>query len=93
MVMAARLSQRLGLNDSAYLDRLTRLIERAGLPIVAPVLDDKDNAGRYLALMRVDKKAEAGEIRFVLIDSSGQAVVRSAPDGLVSEVIQASCRP
>jgi 3-dehydroquinate synthase len=93
MVMAARLSQRLGLIDSAYLDRLTRLIERAGLPIVAPVLDDKDNAGRYLALMRVDKKAEAGEIRFVLIDSAGQAVVRSAPDGLVTEVIQASCRP
>ena len=93
MVMAARLSQRLGLIDSAYVDRLTRLIERAGLPIVAPVLDDKDNAGRYLALMRVDKKAEAGEIKFVLIDSSGQAVVRSAPDGLVTEVIQASCRP
>ena len=91
MVMAARLSQRLDLIDSAYVDRLTRLIERAGLPIVAPVLDDKDNAGRYLALMRVDKKAEAGEIKFVLIDRPGQAVVRSAPDGLVTEVIQASC--
>ena len=91
MVMAARLSQRLDLIDSAYFDRLTRLIERAGLPIVAPVLDDKDNAGRYLTLMRVDKKAEAGEIKFVLINSSGQAVVRSAPDGLVTEVIQASC--
>jgi len=29
------------------------------------------NAGRYLDLMRVDKKAEAGEIRFVLIDGAG----------------------
>jgi 3-dehydroquinate synthase len=35
-----------------------------------------DNAGRYLELMRVDKKAEAGEIRFVLIDGrAGPACV------------------
>jgi 3-dehydroquinate synthase len=92
MVMAARLSQRLGLIDAAYVDRLTRLIERAGLPVVAPVLDALDNAGRYLALMRVDKKAEAGEIKFVLIDGSGRAIVRSAPDSVVTEVIQANCR-
>lgn len=92
MVMAARLSQRLGLIDAAYVDRLTRLIERAGLPVVAPVLDAQENAGRYLALMRVDKKAEAGEIKFVLIDGSGRAVVRSAPDSVVTEVIQTSCR-
>jgi len=92
MVMAARLSQRLGLIDAKYVDRLTRLIERSGLPVVAPVLDAQDNEGRYLALMRVDKKAEAGEIKFVLIDGSGQAVVRSAPDSLVTEVIQTSCR-
>jgi 3-dehydroquinate synthase len=92
MVMAARLSQRLGLINSTYVDRLNRLIERAGLPVVAPVLDAQDNAGRYLALMRVDKKAEAGEIKFVLIDGAGQAIVRGAPDSLVTEVIQASCR-
>jgi 3-dehydroquinate synthase len=91
MVMAAALSERLGLIDATYVDRLTRLIERAGLPVVAPVLDVDDNAGRYLALMRVDKKAEAGEIRFVLIDGSGHATVQSAPDSLVTEVIQASC--
>jgi len=92
MVMAARLSQRLGLIDAAYVERLSRLIERAGLPIVAPVLDEKDNAGRYLALMRVDKKAEAGEIKFVLIDGAGNATVRGAADSLVVEVIDTSCR-
>jgi 3-dehydroquinate synthetase len=32
------------------------------------VLDTEDNAGRYLALMRVDKKAEGGEIKFVVVD-------------------------
>jgi len=91
MVMAARLSQRLGLVDAAWVARLTALIAAAGLPVVAPVLDAADNAGRYLALMRVDKKSEAGEIKFVLIDGPGQATVRGAPDALVREVIDASC--
>ncbi|CAN7410429.1 3-dehydroquinate synthase [Pseudorhodoferax sp. LjRoot39] len=91
MVMAARLSQRLGLLDAGQVERLTRLVERAGLPTVGPILDAADNPGRYLELMRVDKKAEAGEIKFVLIDGIGRAVVRGAPDALVREVVDASC--
>ena len=91
MVMAAELSLRLGLVDAAFVQRLRALLVRAGLPVWGPVIDAQDNAGRYLALMRVDKKAEAGEIRFVLIDAPGRAVVRSAPDALVREVIDACC--
>lgn len=89
MVMAAELSLRLGLVDSAFVARLRRLIERAGLPVIAPQLDVNDNAGRYLELMRVDKKAEAGEIRFVVIDGPARASMRSAPDALVRAVIDA----
>ena len=92
MVMAAHLSQRLGLIDSAFVDRLVRLVSRAGLPVKGPVLCTADNAGRYLDLMRVDKKTEAGEIRFVLIDGPGKAMVRAAPDVLVREVIDACCK-
>ncbi|WP_295855789.1 3-dehydroquinate synthase [uncultured Xylophilus sp.] len=92
MVMAATLSQRLGLVDAAFVARLTALVRRAGLPVVGPVLDTADNAGRYLQLMRVDKKSEGGEIRFVLIDGPGRAVVRAAPDALVRTVIDACCR-
>ncbi|MDD2609285.1 MAG: 3-dehydroquinate synthase [Giesbergeria sp.] len=91
MVMAAELSCRLGLVDAALVARLTALVQRAGLPVRGPVLDAADNAGRYLELMRVDKKAEGGEIRFVLIDGPGQAVVRAAPDALVRQVIDACC--
>ncbi|MEZ5629809.1 MAG: 3-dehydroquinate synthase [Burkholderiaceae bacterium] len=91
MVMAAELSRELGLVDAAFVERLTRLIGRAGLPVRGPVLDAADNAGRYLTLMRVDKKAEAGEIRFVLIDGPGRAVVRPAPDALVRQVIDRCC--
>ena len=91
MVMAAELSQRLGLVDAAFVLRLRRLIERAGLPVRGAILDAQDNAGRYLELMRHDKKSQAGAIRFVLIDGPGKAVVREAPDALVREVIDACC--
>ena len=91
MVMAGELSCRLGMVDQAFVQRLRRLIERAGLPVQGAVIDAKDNAGRYLELMRVDKKSEAGEIRFVLIDGPGKAVMRSAPDALVREVIDSCC--
>ena len=91
MVMAAHLSQRLGLVNAAFVARLTTLIQAAGLPVTGPKLCGTDNAGRYLELMRVDKKAEGGEIRFVLIDGPGNAVVRSAPDALVREVINQCC--
>ena len=91
MVMAAELSQRLGLVEASFVSRLRKLIERAGLPVRAAVIDAQDNAGRYLELMRVDKKSEAGEIRFVLIDGPGKAVMRSAPDALVREVIESCC--
>jgi 3-dehydroquinate synthase len=83
MVMAADLSTRLGLLPQAFAERLQRLIERAGLPVRGPAL----GAERYLELMRVDKKAQGGEIRFVLLESPGRAVVRSAPDALVREVL------
>ena len=88
MVMAADLSMRLGLVDAAFARRLSALIGRAGLPIAGPRL----GVERYLALMRVDKKAEAGEIRFVVLDGIGRASVRPAPDALVAEVIEAHTR-
>jgi 3-dehydroquinate synthase len=91
MVMAAHLSQRLGLVEMAFVKRLTALVRRAKLPVIGPVLDPKDNAGRYLELMRLDKKSEAGEIRFVLIDGPGTAIMRSASDVLVREVIDTCC--
>jgi 3-dehydroquinate synthase len=88
MVLAADLSARLGLVDVALVARLKSLCQRAGLPVVAPPLAVLPIA-RWLSLMRVDKKAEGGEIRFVVIDGPGRAAVRPAPDALVAEVIAA----
>ena len=87
MVMASQLSLRLGLVDDAFVSRLTALIGAQACPPWAPSL----GAEEYLHHMRVDKKAEAGDIRFVLIDKPGKAVVRGAPDALVAQVIDDCC--
>ncbi|MFM8863532.1 MAG: 3-dehydroquinate synthase [Limnohabitans sp.] len=91
MVMAAELSQRLGKVDTAFVARLKALIERAGLPVRGPVLNAADNALDYIAHMRLDKKAVAGDIQFVLIDAPGKAAVQGAPDAMVRAVIDACC--
>ncbi len=87
MVMAADLSQRLGFIDESYLRRITQIVERAGLPVKAPAL----GASTYIELMRVDKKAEAGNLQFVLIETPGRAGVHGADEGLLAEVIEAHC--
>src|SRR3954462_12999916 len=83
MVMGLELSRRLGLVDDVFVQRVTALIARAKLPTVGPAL----GADRYLALMRVDKKAEGGAIRFIVVEAPGRAGVRGAPDETVRQVL------
>jgi 3-dehydroquinate synthase len=92
MLMAAELSLRLGYIDLAFVNRLRSLMLRSGLPVVAPILDPIDNATRYLDLMRVDKKAEGGQIKFVVIESPGTARVQAVADTILRQVIEASCK-
>ncbi|MBC7662379.1 MAG: 3-dehydroquinate synthase, partial [Caulobacter sp.] len=86
MVMAAELSARLGLVSAAFALRIQALVARAGLPVRGPATL---SPARYLELMRVDKKAQGGDIRFVLLDGESRAVVRAAPQPLVVDVITA----
>ena len=69
MVIAARVSQELGLLGATDVDRIVALLKRARLPVVAPDL----GSDRYLQLMGLDKKVEAGKIRFVLLRGIGAA--------------------
>jgi 3-dehydroquinate synthase len=77
MVMAADLSRRLGWISAADALRARQLIERAGLPTSPP---PEMNAQQFLSLMSVDKKVQAGRIRFVLLRHLGDAVVESDVD-------------
>jgi 3-dehydroquinate synthase len=87
MVLGASLSVRLGMIDVALAQRLTALLSRLGLPTKAPAL----GADRYLALMRLDKKALGRAIRFVVLTGAGEAALRQAPDAVVREVIELHC--
>ena len=75
MVMAADLSHRLGLVDSATVTRMRALVAAAGLPTVAPDLGTE----RWLELMEVDKKNEGGAIKFILMKPLGSPNITSAP--------------
>ena len=95
LVMAVHLSQQLGLVDAAFVNRTRRLVQAAGLPVQAPMLstDESTNTQAWLQHMRVDKKAEAGQIRFVVLAHPGQAALVSVPDAVVANVITACSQP
>jgi len=70
-ILAARLSERMGLLTADDVQRISRLFRRAGLPVEAPSL----GPDRYLELMAHDKKVENGRLRLVLLQSLGKAFV------------------
>ena len=71
MLIAADLSQRLGLIDVAVRDRVCDMLAHAGLPTQAP----RVGADKIMELMQMDKKVLAGRVRLVLMQSVGRAVV------------------
>ena len=87
MVAAARLSTSLGLLDEGDADRLTALIQRAGLPT-----DCKDlslDPERVLEVMKHDKKFIRGRNRFVLLGRIGSWTCREGvPEDLVRNVVE-----
>jgi shikimate kinase/3-dehydroquinate synthase len=73
MVMAADLSYRLGYIDYVSKVRIVKLVEAAGLPIIAPDLGED----AWLKLMEVDKKNENGKIKFILMKPIGHSIITS----------------
>jgi len=71
MIMAARLSTKLGMCSAADTERLVRLIQRTGLPTAPPA----SLADKFLALMARDKKATDAGLRLVLLNRLGEAVL------------------
>jgi 3-dehydroquinate synthase len=88
MRMATDLSVRLGLVPFSALERIHTLLVRAGLPVCAPDL----GADVYLDWMGRDKKAEAGDIRFVVLESMGRAAVHKAPEDVVRAVLTSAAQ-
>jgi 3-dehydroquinate synthase len=71
LLMAAAMSQECGLIEATDVDRLRRLLERAGLPVkIAGV-----PAEIALEHMRMDKKVQSGRMRLILLRSIGDSFV------------------
>jgi len=84
MVLAARLSRRLGYLNDSDVTRIAALLLRAGLPVDAPEL----SVERYFELMSHDKKVEGGRLRFILLRRLGEAFLAAdVPGSAVEETL------
>ncbi|OHC68746.1 MAG: 3-dehydroquinate synthase [Rhodocyclales bacterium RIFCSPLOWO2_02_FULL_63_24] len=88
-MMAVDLSRRLGWLTAADRNRVSALLQRAGLPVKGADL----GAARYLDLMSHDKKVVAGSLRLILLKSMGNAVTYAdAPREEIIAAIESSSR-
>ena len=85
MCLAADLSQRLGLISAADVTTIARAVTSARLPTRI------DGLSREAALesMRGDKKAEAGAIRFIVLERIGRAIQRTVPSAALDATLAA----
>jgi len=89
MYMAAALSERLGWISATDVARVEAVIRSARLPVRAPADLEPE---RMLELMAVDKKAQEGMIRLVLLKAVGEAVLTADYDPAQLRKILATCR-
>ena len=73
MALASDLSARLGLISRTDVERINAVLARAGLPTAVCGIP----ADRFRSLMSVDKKAQAGRLRFILLSAIGSASLRA----------------
>ena len=86
MLIAARISGKLGILSKDEQIRLKRIIERAGLPTEIPNL----NVERIIQAMKHDKKILEGKMRFILPKSIGKVFVTEAVTPLLVEQVLGS---
>lgn len=85
MLMAARLSERLGWLSREEFQRLRALVAAAGLPIQPPPIAP----ARFMDLMAVDKKVAGGHLRFVLLRHLGEAfLTKDVPQDALLSVLE-----
>ncbi|AMO57872.1 3-dehydroquinate synthase [Endozoicomonas montiporae] len=77
MVMAAKLSCRLGAISEDQVEQLQQLLKQANLPVLPPEGMTPEN---FLEIMAVDKKVLDSRLRLVLLEQVGKAVVTSEFD-------------
>ncbi len=93
MVLEARIGERTGVTEPGTAERLRAALATLGLPTEVP---PPHGAEELLAWTRMDKKARAGRVEYVLLDRLGAA--RAGEDGrwgyaVPDEVVRAALTP
>lgn len=84
-LLAARVSQGMGWLDAGQIQRIKQIFQSARLPVTSPDL----GVERYMDMMGLDKKVEAGKIRFILLRTIGEAVITSdVPEQALRHVLE-----
>jgi 3-dehydroquinate synthase len=86
LCLAGDLSARLGLIGAAEVERIAHAVAQARLPARIEGL----SKAAAIQAMRGDKKAQAGRIRFIVLERVGRAIQREAPDALVEATLAAA---
>ena len=89
MVLAFRLSERLGLAPSGTAGRVSSHLSSLALPVdLTAIQSGLPNAAALIEIMRQDKKARAGRLAFVLARDIGQAYVEpNVPDEILADFL------
>ena len=91
MLLAAKLSERLGMSAHADTVRLEQLLKAVGLPTAVPA---GFNPEQLLALMRLDKKNTAGVLRLILWRGIGLAeIVAGVAEADVMAILREATHP
>lgn len=85
LCLAADLSRRLGLIGATEQERVRSAVAAARLPVRIEGLSHQ----AALAAMAGDKKAEAGRIRFIVLERIGRAIQRTVPAEALDETLRA----
>ena len=90
MVIAAEFSRRLDLIDTNERDRVENVMRRFELPVSPPANMTEDE---FMQAMAVDKKVEAGKIRFIVLEKVGKAfVIDDYPQAILQQTLRAICQ-
>ena len=85
MNCAAQLSVNLGMLAPSELDRQNTLLQKAGLSIHIPRIQPQT----FLEAMYLDKKANHGKLKLILIEGIGKVTTRTdIPDNEILKVLE-----
>jgi 3-dehydroquinate synthetase len=82
MCLEARLSQKMEFIDNKAVERIKKLVDSFGLPSELPADIDMD---RILSSMKLDKKAVAGALKFILPERIGRVRIQK---GIQEKIIK-----